>query len=577
MGRAAARAGRGRVPRAGTPAVHRRRCASPAAQIDGRTKFEQSFEVKPGDVLQVEEDHLGIGVHACPQLLWAEQIVETVPWLRERVESLSPDEIATIAEHDMVLSPLTTYTCGRRRRRIVEGETKVSKLPSWRRWCARRWTSVALRADEDRRPGELPRWCAPRSTSPPRSSSTRGTRCEQVENLRSMFIAMAEDWRIVVVKLADRLHNMRTLQYMPVEKRVAIARETLEIFAPLAHRLGMWQFKTELADLAFKYLFPQRSTRSSTTRTSTSKIRRHTSASCSRRRGQQQLEYQDESRGRGGGLLQADPAGRVRAVGRRPGAPSRSTRPWKKMQRRECGIERINDLVALRVVLDPEVEDEGRGARPIAEGDENAICYHVLGKVHSLWTPLPRTLKDYISSAQAQRLPLAAHDGPRRHAAARGADPHRADAPRSPSTARRRTGRSAGYELHNGDIVDIDVDAQPLVEEEDASPQARAAVRRRAGGDAARFGGGHHRHGAACGRKGVWRVPSAPGDTVVGAVDAGSSRAPCTAPAATAASSHGSSAADAPSPPERTPGHARTARAAAPPARRRAAARLRLL
>ena len=280
-----------------------RRCASPAAQIDGRTKFEQSFEVKPADVLEVEDDHLGIAYTPSSQLLWAEQIVETVPWLRERVESLSPDEIATIAEHDMVLSPLTTYLrpsaqaqvrlalevaflthrgqtrrsgepyithpvavtiilaktqmdkatlCagllhdtvedtaltfdevqslfGPTVRKIVEGETKVSKLPKM----------VRAQIDE---PAEV-------------ELDMRTKAEEQVENLRSMFIAMAEDWRIVVVKLADRLHNMRTLQYMPVEKRVRIARETLEIFAPLAHRLGMWTYKTELADLSFKYILP---------------------------------------------------------------------------------------------------------------------------------------------------------------------------------------------------------------------------------------------------------------------------------------------------------------------------------
>ena len=127
----------------------------------------------------------------------------------------------TVEDTDLQLEDVEALF-GREVKQIVEGETKVSKLPKVVR--------AQLGANE----------------SPPSNG-----RDKQAENLRSMFIAMADDWRIVVVKLADRLHNMRTLQYMPPHKRIAIARETLEIFAPLAHRLGMWQFKTELADLSF--------------------------------------------------------------------------------------------------------------------------------------------------------------------------------------------------------------------------------------------------------------------------------------------------------------------------------------
>ena len=116
----------------------------------------------------------------------------------------------TVEDTDLLLEDVEALF-GQEVKQIVEGETKVSKLPKVVR--------AQLGAAE----------------SPPSNGHDK-----QAENLRSMFIAMADDWRIVVVKLADRLHNMRTLQYMPPHKRIAIARETLEIFTPLAHRLGMW-------------------------------------------------------------------------------------------------------------------------------------------------------------------------------------------------------------------------------------------------------------------------------------------------------------------------------------------------
>ena len=206
----------------------------------------------------------------------------------------------------------------------------------------------------------------------------------EAENFRKMLLAMAKDIRVILIKLADRLHNMRTLQYMPLEKRASIARETLEIFSPLAHRLGMWQFKTELQDMAFMHLFPSEYEQ------------------LDRKINSQFVQYQEtlmEAQSALEDQLQADSwlKGRLRSVhvvGRTKSIYS----TFKKMQRHECGIERIHDLVALRVVLNPEDQSLDSSSGAPGGADENALCYHVLGKVHASYTPLPRTLKDYISS-----------------------------------------------------------------------------------------------------------------------------------------------------------------------------------
>ncbi len=180
-----------------------------------------------------------------------------------------------------------------------------------------------------------------------------------------------------MVKLADRLHNMRTLEFMPPKKRTRIARETLEIFAPLAHRLGIWTYKTELEDAAFRHLYPGEYLALDTAIKGRRKRCEAALESC-----RQQLEemlYGDELvRGR---------ARRIRVEGRTKSAYS----TWKKMRRQQCGLERVDDLVALRVIL--EADDTTESVE-----DDTALCYHVLGKVHGRWTPLPRTLKDYISS-----------------------------------------------------------------------------------------------------------------------------------------------------------------------------------
>jgi GTP pyrophosphokinase len=193
-----------------------------------------------------------------------------------------------------------------------------------------------------------------------REKSRTDSHQTQAENLRKMFLAMFDDPRVVLIKLADRLHNMRTLQGLPPEKQKRIATQTLEIYAPLANRLGMWQMKGELEDLAFRYLDPE-------TFNELSELLKETESARDRylTRVITTLSRELESAG-----IEAAIKGRVKHV----------YSLWQKMKRKNRPVEHIYDVLAVRIIVDS-VKD----------------CYAALGVIHSLWPPIPGEFDDYIA------------------------------------------------------------------------------------------------------------------------------------------------------------------------------------
>jgi GTP pyrophosphokinase len=182
----------------------------------------------------------------------------------------------------------------------------------------------------------------------------------QAENIRKMFLAMAEDLRVVVIKLADRLHNMRTLGALPPEKQQRISKQTLEIYAPLAHRLGIWQIKWELEDLAFKYLEPDQYKDLAEMLASRRQVRERFIDSTMKLLGAE-LE-------RAG--IKAELSGRAKHI-------------WsiaQKMRRKKVQFSEVYDLLAIRVIV-----------------DDVPACYAGLGVVHTLWPPIPNQFDDYIA------------------------------------------------------------------------------------------------------------------------------------------------------------------------------------
>ncbi len=183
---------------------------------------------------------------------------------------------------------------------------------------------------------------------------------EQVENYRKMFLAMGKDIRVILIKLADRLHNMRTLKFLTRDRQIANAKETQDLYAPLANRLGIYSLKWELEDLSFKYLHPEEY---------------HEIVTGLDRKREERLKFIEK--------IQDDLDNEIKVQGIKAEVTGRAKHLYsiyRKMQRDNKTLDQIYDLFALRILVD-NVKD----------------CYSVLGIVHEMYTPMPGRFKDYIA------------------------------------------------------------------------------------------------------------------------------------------------------------------------------------
>ncbi|RIK47134.1 MAG: (p)ppGpp synthetase [Chloroflexi bacterium] len=247
---------------------------------------------------------------------------------------MDPETIAAALLHDVVEDTDVTIqevekAFGGRISALVEGVTKLSRIP----WSGDLGDDELASREKER----------------------------QAESLRKMFLAMVADVRVVLIKLADRLHNMRTLEHVSRASQTKVAQQTMEIYAPLANRLGIWQFKSELEDLSFRYLDPQ----------TYFAIER-----ALERRGIDRAKYiRDVETQLRNALAEAGIEAEI------TGREKHIYSIWRKMQRKDAGFEQIYDVTGFRVLV-----------------AEKRDCYGALGVIHALWHPVPNEFDDYIAT-----------------------------------------------------------------------------------------------------------------------------------------------------------------------------------